>query len=75
MWLTDGFADPELLSNYSAEAAIGGVAPSAYISEPTHFGIWDEIPVSDARLALFIALLMHKGSPAWQADHAVLVLE
>lgn len=41
---TYGFADPDLLANYSAEAALGGVAPSAYISEPTHFGIWDEIP-------------------------------
>ena len=41
---TYGFAGPALLANYSAEAALGGVAPSAYISEPTHFGIWDEIP-------------------------------
>ena len=41
---TYGFASPELLLNYSAEAAIGGQAPAAYISEPTHFGIWDQIP-------------------------------
>jgi hypothetical protein len=37
---TYGFADPDLLLNYSAEAAKGGVAPSAYISEPTHWGFW-----------------------------------
>ena len=41
---TYGFASPALLLNYSVEAAIGGQAPSAYISEPTHFGIWDQIP-------------------------------
>ena len=42
---TYGFASPELLQNYSAEAAAGGGrAPSAYISEPTHWGFWDQIP-------------------------------
>jgi hypothetical protein len=34
---TYGFASPALLHNYSAQAAIGGQAPAAYISEPTHW--------------------------------------
>ena len=33
-----------MLLNYSAEAAIAGHAPAAYISEPTHWEFWDQIP-------------------------------